>query len=193
MVRPPTVEEKEPRNNQHPWLYLWAVLGVAALLIQAIIRLSEVSWEALVSGELTPLEYAICAVCVALNAYLDGYRGFQQKFVPRVLARAHHLALYPKRWPALLAPLYAMAFFHATRKARIAAWSITLLVIVAILVVRSLPQPWRGIVDAGVVVGLAWGLVSLTLGAISHLAGSAPTADPEIQSVTPHAPNALLS
>jgi hypothetical protein len=29
--------------------------------------------------------------------------------------------------------------------------------------VRLLAQPWRGIIDGGVVVGLAWGLVSLVV------------------------------
>ena len=32
-----------------------------------------------------------------------------------------------------------------------------------ILLVGLLEQPWRGIVDAGVVVGLTWGLVSLLI------------------------------
>ena len=30
-----------------------------------------------------------------------------------------------------------------------------------ILAVSRLDQPWRGIIDAGVVVGLAWGLMTL--------------------------------
>jgi len=180
MVSPPAIEQHEPLNNARPFLYLWAVLGVAALLTQAVVRLSEVSWEALQSGEMTSFEYGICAAWVALNAYLEGYRGFQKKFVPRVLARAHHLALHPAWLPALLAPLYAMAFFHATRRAKIAAWAITILVALAIILVRSLPQPWRGIVDAGVVVGLTWGLVALAIGAIYRLSGSAPAADPEL-------------
>ena len=30
-----------------------------------------------------------------------------------------------------------------------------------VIAVRWLEQPWRGIVDAGVVVGLSWGLVSM--------------------------------
>jgi hypothetical protein len=34
---------------------------------------------------------------------------------------------------------------------------------VLIILVRFLAQPWRGIVDAGVVVGLAWGLISLAI------------------------------
>ncbi len=168
-------------------LYLWAVLGVITLLLQAIVRLGAISWEALSSGEMTGLQYGVCAVWTLMNAYLEGYRGFQKKFVPRVLARAHHLALHPQFVPALLAPLYAMAFFRAARRAKIAAWGVSLLVVLAITLVRSVPQPWRGVIDAGVVVGLAWGVLSLAIGVVSRLAGQAPTGDPELSSRAPTA------
>ena len=35
------------------------------------------------------------------------------------------------------------------------------MVVVLIIGVRMLEQPWRGIVDAGVVVGLTWGLLAI--------------------------------
>ena len=53
-----------------------------------------------------------------------------------------------------------------------------MLVIIAILValLRLTPQPWRGIIDGGVVVALAWGsLVMLVLG-VKALAGAPPRA-----------------
>jgi DMSO/TMAO reductase YedYZ heme-binding membrane subunit len=33
--------------------------------------------------------------------------------------------------------------------------------VILVLLVRLIQQPWRGIIDLGVVVGLAWGLISL--------------------------------
>lgn len=165
-------------------LYLWAVLGITALLTQAVLRLSAVAWEALSSGEMTSLQYGVCGVWCLMNAYMEGYRGFQKKFVPRVLARAHHLALHPEPLPAILAPLYAMAFFRAALRARIAAWGVTCLVLIAITLVRSIAQPWRGIIDAGVVVGLTWGLIALVVGAIGRLAGQEPEGDPELSQQT---------
>jgi hypothetical protein len=155
-------------------------MGVVLLLAQALFRLSQITWEALSSGQMTTTQYAICAAWVVANGYMEGYRGFQKRFVPRVLARAHHLALHPTSGSALLAPLFSMAFFRATTKAKIVAWGITILVICAIVVVRALPQPWRGIVDAGVVVGLAWGVIALLYGMAARLAGRPPTADPEL-------------
>lgn len=177
--------QKAPNASHEPArrgtvLFLWAVLGVMALLIQAILRLSSITIEALSSGEMTSLQYGMCAVWSLLNAYMEGYRGFQKKFVPRVLARAHHLALHPEPLSAALAPLYAMAFFRATLRAKIAAWGVSCLVIVAITLVRAIAQPWRGIIDAGVVVGLSWGLVALVVGAVTRLSGRTPEGDPEL-------------
>jgi hypothetical protein len=151
-----------------------------ALLAQAILRLSAITWEALASGEMTSLQYGLCAVWSLMNAYMEGYRGFQKKFVPRVLARAHHVALHPEPLTATLAPLYAMAFFRAAPRAKIAAWGVTGLVLIAITLVRGIAQPWRGIIDAGVVVGLTWGVVALAVGILARLSGQTPAGDPEL-------------
>ena len=42
-----------------------------------------------------------------------------------------------------------MVFFDAPPKRKRIAYGLTLMVIVLILLVEQLPQPWRGIVDAG--------------------------------------------
>ena len=60
----------------------------------------------------------------------------------------------------LLAPLFAMGFFQSNKKTRIVVWVILIMVICLITAVSYLSQPWRGIIDVGVVVGLSWGLVS---------------------------------
>ncbi len=41
------------------------------------------------------------------------------------------------------------------------AWVGTSGIIILVLLVNQLDQPWRGIIDAGVVVGLTWGVISL--------------------------------
>ena len=59
-------------------------------------------------------------------------------------------------------------------------WIGTGLILLAIIVVRQLPQPWRGIVDLGVVIGLAWGLVSfLYMSALALAQGRYPVS-PEV-------------
>ena len=56
-----------------------------------------------------------------------------------------------------------MGMMHATRKRQILSWSITLSIAALVAAVKRLPYPWRNIVDAGVVVGLTWGSVSILL------------------------------
>lgn len=63
----------------------------------------------------------------------------------------------------VLAPLYSMGLVHATKKRKIVSWSVTLGVAAIVAAVKRLPYPWRNIVDAGVVVGLTWGSLSIVV------------------------------
>jgi hypothetical protein len=96
-------------------------------------------------------------------AYAEGYKGFQKAFSPRTAARARYLRLNPRVVPVILAPFFCMGYFHATKRRKITSISLTLGIIVLIVLVSFVTQPWRGIIDAGVVVGLAWGVVSLLI------------------------------
>jgi hypothetical protein len=49
-----------------------------------------------------------------------------------------------------------------------------------VVLVSQLPQPWRGIVDAGVVVGLVWGMTSVVCHLISQVYGFSRNVDPEL-------------
>jgi hypothetical protein len=62
-----------------------------------------------------------------------------------------------------------MGYFHTTRRRQIVSLSLTAGIFVLVLVVHRVPQPWRGIIDAGVVAGLAWGVVSLLWYAVAAL------------------------
>ena len=84
---------------------------------------------------------------------------------------------------AVAAPLFCMGFFHAQRRRLIISHSLTLGIIVLILLIKLLPQPWRGIVDAGVVVGLAWGLVALLIFAVQGLRSADYDYSPEVSEV----------
>ena len=60
----------------------------------------------------------------------------------------------------LLAPLFCMAFFHARPSNLRLAWGRLTIILELIVLVHMLPQPWRGIVDVGVVIGLGWGALA---------------------------------
>jgi hypothetical protein len=139
----------------------WGILGVIGLLMFAVVRLTPIAVEA-IADELNLLQWALLVVNVGLMAWSEGYVGFQQRFSPRVAARA--LYLYENDMPIgtlMLAPFFCCGYFCATRRVRLAVWMGTCGIILLVLAVHQLSQPWRGILDAGVVVGLSWGLLSL--------------------------------
>ena len=153
----------------------WGVVGVALLLTQAVVRLGFVAADPFVTGRgLTPFETAVCAAWVLVSLYSEGYRGFQKAFVPRTVARAFHLARRPTPLLVALAPAFCMGLIHARRKRLVTSWSIVSMIVLAVVLVRRLPVPWRSIVDLGVVLGLLWGLASLLATFARALRGDVP-------------------
>lgn len=153
---------------------IWGVIGVAALLLYAIARLMGNVHESL----LLPwhwYHYLALAISVLFMAYSEGYRGFQRGFSPRVAARARHVMNNPRKRFVVLGPLFCASYFHASRRRQITAITVTLGIVVLIALVRHVAQPWRGIIDAGVIVGLAWGVVSLII--LSFIALTADSFD----------------
>jgi hypothetical protein len=139
---------------------LWGLSGVLLLLGSAIVRLTPVAWNAF-SVPFCWQHWTALGANILFMAYAEGYRAFQRGFSPRVAARARYLMTNPRAVLVVFAPLFCMGFFHATRRRQITSLSVTAGVILLVVIVRWLPQPWRGIIDAGVVVGLAWGLIAL--------------------------------
>mmetsp|Transcript_105019 Transcript_105019/g.186024 ORF Transcript_105019/g.186024 Transcript_105019/m.186024 type:complete len:190 (-) Transcript_105019:22-591(-) len=157
---------------------LWAVLGVALFIMNGMRRLVPIALLPFQRGLGIPSWVAYLLTC-AFFAYVEGYRGFQQRFSPLVVRRA--LLLNGKQ-PAMhqaCAPAYAMAFFHATRRRRLVSWVLVISIIVIVALVKRLPYPYRSILDAGVCVGLTWGIGSIMLiFARSVKKGHAPDTDP---------------
>ncbi len=150
------------------------MLGVLALLVEAIVRLFPPALAPLVEGTLT-LEQALAYLgTVVFFGFVEGYRGFQRAFSPRAAARAVWLdRADAPAWLKVLAPLFCMALVHATPRRLVTNWLLVTGIVGLILLVRMLPQPWRAIVDGGVVVGLSWGAVSLLVSYAKQLYGTA--------------------
>ncbi|MEM0897300.1 MAG: hypothetical protein AAGJ79_10470 [Verrucomicrobiota bacterium] len=154
---------------------LWAIVGIFLLLGNAIWRLSQRAVEAISSG-LGTVEGGVLVAWLLFMAYTEGYKGFLKSFSPRTAARVHYLKASPSLLHSILAPIFAMGFFHADRRTKIVAYALTIGIIILILLIRFLPQPWRGIIDAGVVVGLSWGIISLAVFVIRAFANGKPDA-----------------
>lgn len=141
----------------------WGAGGVFALLTYAVVRLAPIGWEPVAEGGLSFLHWAAYAASVGLFMYAEGYRAFQKGFSPRVAARAHALRQDPRPIRVLFAPFFCMALFAATRRRLIVSWCVSLGVVGLVVLVRQLPQPWRGIIDMGVVAALAYGALCLAV------------------------------
>lgn len=158
---------------------LWGTCGVVYILAKAIKRVLPIALEPFMKGEgvvpLTQFQLAAYILTCLWFAYVEGYKGFQLKFSPLVVTRSFTLQSSSPIHHLLLAPLYSMALFHATKKRMIVSWSVTIGVAVIVAAVKRLPYPWRNIVDAGVVIGLSWGTISILGGyIISLVTGIAP-------------------
>lgn len=173
-----------PRTPVAVAIATWAMLGVVAVLVSAILRLTPLAIEPLTTG-MTPLQWALYVGWSLFNLYAEGYKGFQKAFVPRAVARAFYVARYPRPLHVVLAPLFCMGLFFATRKRLILSWGLVIGVTTLVTLVRGLAQPWRGIVDAGVVLGLTYGTVALMAAFVAVLRGRPITVSPQVPESAP--------
>lgn len=156
-----TVKNTQPRENIIGLIgALWAVSGFTLLLLFAIIRLGTISLDSL-NNDFQWYHWLALLFSAVFMAYSEGYKGFQLKFSPRFAARCYHLRTKPTVLHVVLAPLFCMSFFHTSRARKIVTYMLTFMILCFVQLADLLPQPWRGILDFGVVTGLIWGLLSL--------------------------------
>jgi len=160
---------------------IWGVAGITALIGSAIWRLSPIALEAFQEHTFSLVQWLVFVGFTIFMAVGEGYRGFQKQFSPRVAARARYLWQHPSPLRVVLAPLFCMGFFGATRKRKIVTWCLTSGIIILIILVRLLSQPWRGIIDFGVVLGLTWGLLAMWIFCLQAFWGKNFERDPEVE------------
>ncbi len=161
---------------------VWGIAGLSLLLVEALTRLIPRAWT-LVGQELTLLEAISLAGILIFFAAIEGYGGFQRSFAPRAAMRAGLLAEEGARQGPLrllLAPLFCMALIGAKQRRLIVNWCLFVGIIGMIAIVMQLPEPWRAMVDAGVVVGLTWGLVATVVFGVRVMLGHQFTVDLEL-------------
>lgn len=171
----------------------WGLAGVFILLGYAIVRLSVVAAAAF-TADLQWYHWLTTIGMVVLLGYAEGYRGFQKSFSPRVAARLRYLYRNPHPWLyTLFSPFFCIGYFAIQRRRQIVICSLTLGIILLVQLVRLLAQPWKGIVDAGVVVGLTWGLLSVLVFSVQALcsddftySAALPEAEPRSSLEVPH-------
>lgn len=158
---------------------IWGTAGICLLIGSAIYRLTPMALEALEMG-LTTWQWIALVGFTIFMLVTEGYRGFQKKFSPRTAARVRHLRDHPSVLHAVLAPLFCMGYFHAKRKTQLTAIILTLGIICLVVLVRLCPQPWRGIIDVGVVLGLTYGMASFIVFTVKALTQKSFPHSPEV-------------
>lgn len=136
---------------------VWGVTGILVLLMWAIYRLTPYAYEAL-SSQLALWQWLVMLLWAVFMLVSEGYGGFQKRLAPRVVSRARLLARSGVWYEIILAPLYCFGYIRASKRQLLVSYSAVLLIVAAVIVVHQLPQPTRGIIDSGVVVGLAYGV-----------------------------------
>jgi hypothetical protein len=157
----------------------WGIGGFLLMLIYAVIRLYPKSVAAF-DFTFSWYHWLAFAVNILFMAYSEGYKGFQNSYSPRVAARTKYLLHHAKPYQLVLAPLFCMGFFDAPKRRIVSAVILTVMIIILIIFVQRLPQPWRGILDAGVVVGLSWGIVATLIYTFKALVTKQFDYDPEV-------------
>jgi hypothetical protein len=147
-----------PRSLRSKLIASFGIAWITLLLGEAIYRLTPLAIEPWRAGTMSPALKALWIGWFVVNAYFEGYRGFQKRFSPRVVGRAAYLGDHPTLLRVVLAPFFCLSMFHARRSQLIFRYTFLAALYTLIYFVRFLPQPWRGILDGGVVVALAWGL-----------------------------------
>ncbi len=124
--------------------------------------------------------YALMVPWLFFMLYSEGYKGFQKGYSPRVAARANYLRERSTLVRAVFAPLFCMGFFDSTRKRKIVIWVLLLAITSLVVIFQFIPQPWRGVLDLGVVLGLTWGILATLYFMVKFWFGDAADANPEV-------------
>jgi hypothetical protein len=134
----------------------WGALGVAAILLEAAARLGAHAMRAIEAG-LTRSQWVALVVGAVVMLYAEGYRVFQRREARSIVARARWLARRSPGALAWAAPLYALSLICGDARRCRRAWMVALGIVASVIVVRTLHDPWRGVVDGAIAPALLWG------------------------------------
>jgi hypothetical protein len=168
------------RDRPRAWVFVWGAGAVLLSLLDAIVRLSRVAYEGISHGMLSGAQLGFTVVWTLVIVYGEGYRAFGSVLAPRMAARLMHLSTRGTATGRALAPLHALSLFDTPPRRLFSAWVLLVGIVTIVLIVRKLPQPWRGSVDLGVVLALTWGSVAIVRECVRAWRARAGRVDPEL-------------
>jgi uncharacterized membrane protein YjdF len=143
-------------------IYIYSIGGVIFIFSSAIFRLFPHVKEGF-SYSLSNFQWIVLILYLMIMIVGKGYFALHRSFVPRVISRAELLTKKANLLDRLLAPLFCMGFIKAPLKRMIISYTMLFFIILFIISASRIAQPWRGIIDLGVIVGLSLGIVSLII------------------------------
>lgn len=158
---------------------IWGVIGAITLLSFAVSRMTGHTMEAF-TYQLGIWHYLVLVAWTFFMGYSEGYRGFQKGYSPRVASRAIYLRDRCTWLRLFLAPFFCLGFLHATRRRQITVVVLLVLITLIVVLFRQIPQPWRGVLDFGVVVGLSWGILATIIYYVKFWIAGNSEFDPEV-------------
>jgi len=149
-------------------IYIYSIGGVIAIFSSAIYRLYPHVREGF-SIDFKTAHWIVLLSYLMVMIVAKGYFALHRSFVPRIINRSELLVKEGKIIDRILAPFFCMGFFRATKKRLITSYSMLIFVVSFIISASKISQPWRGIMDLGVVVGLSLGILSLLFSGFNRL------------------------
>lgn len=188
--------QSEVVEDRSQLVQAWGVFGVVAYLSYGVAKVVPIVLDGLGAIE-EVWQWALLAVTLLFFAYVEGYRGFQLGFSPRVVSRAWVVSEETSEapvWHKVLAPAFCIGYFHGTKRRVITSWAVTTVIFAVVIGVKQLDNPYRAIIDAGVIVGLMWGILSIIVLYIASLQSQKPPEyDPALPEDTPYTPPPNIS
>lgn len=156
----PQSMEAEPERRSGRLATMWALAGSAVVLTHAAVRLGAQGLDTVRNG-LGSGEWLALVVLTTAFVYGEGVLALERRFIPHLVDRSRRLAGEGSAALRILGPLYAFSLVGAPARALVRAWAGVAAIVLAVVTVRALPDPWRGIVDLAVAAALAWAVVAL--------------------------------
>lgn len=154
-------------------VYLWAVLGNFALLVDACARMLDAAdWHAR-RAHADGLEWLVAAFIALAFAVGEGHYALERRFVPEVIERAGTIRGFG---PSLLAPLVAAGLCYAPRARLVRSWTLVLGIVALVIAMRLLSPALHAGVDLGVALALAIGAGAMVRQGLGHALVRTPVA-----------------
>lgn len=167
------------------WYRFWGLAGVVTMLLYSVMRVIP-SWSELAAPQNGLIDYVVFSIVLLAMIYWEGYKGFHKAFAPRVVSRSKALIYQPSPVYRILAPVFCIGLIGSPIRRKISLIVFTGVIVLLVVGVKAMPQPWRWMIDLSVAMALLVGVGSILWLSCRDWNQEGYLCDPEIpQSIAP--------